>query len=150
MTARMTRKKLQEILQAANPFLHIEVIKKHVEKGRYKSNTDFYMIKVDDLYFYTHRSYQLHRLVDGLAYNEIGGKVNLFTEQLENVDKYINVPMEFLYRKYSMYSLHDDKLIMKADTLEELSEYAHNCSIGCEWYIVNNFTGERVATHRYE
>lgn len=52
--------------------------------------------------------------------------------------------------KYSMYSLHDDKLIMKADTLIELSDYAHNCSIGCEWYIVNNFTGERVATHRYE
>lgn len=52
--------------------------------------------------------------------------------------------------KYSMYSLHDECIIMKADTLEELSEYAHNCSISCEWYIVNNFTGERVATHRYE
>lgn len=147
---RMTVKRLQAILQKANPGLHIEVIKKYVAQGRYRSNTYFYMIKVDDLYFYTHRSYQLHRLVDGLAYNEIDSKVKLFTEQLENVDKYINVPIEFLYRKYSMYSLHDDTLIMKANTLIELSEYAHNCSIGCEWYIVNNFTGERVATHRYE
>lgn len=147
---RMTAKRLQAILEKANPGLHIEVIKKYVAQGRYRSNTDYYMIKVDDLYFYTHRSYQLHRLVDGLAYNEIGGKVNLFTEQLENVDKYINVPMEFLYRKYSMYSLHDDTLIIKADTVTELTEYAYNCSISCEWYIVNNFTGERIATHRYE